>query len=89
MIEEMLLPLVSVRFATEPKYREGHIRIINALPGRRILGLHVPDMKRVAKELTRRDDAIDIIRGFEQEAAVEACSEYGSRLAYEETVIWG
>lgn len=89
MIEEMLLPLVSVRFATEPKYREGHIRIINALPGRRILGLHVPDMKRVAKELARRDDAIDIIRGFEQEAAVEACSEYGSRLAYEETVIWG
>lgn len=89
MIEEMLLPLVSVRFATEPKYREGHIRIINALPGRRILGLHVPDMKRVAKELARRDDAIDVIRGFEHEAAVEACSEYGSRLAYEETVIWG
>ena len=46
MIEETLQPLVSVRFATEPKYREGHIRIINALHGRRIMGLHVPDMKK-------------------------------------------
>ena len=89
MIEEMLLPLVSERFATEPKYREGHVRIINALPGRRILGLHVPDMKRVAKDLARRDDAIVIIHGFEKEAAEEARSGYGSRLAYEETVVWG
>ena len=89
MIEEMLLPLVSERFATEPRYREGHVRIINALPGRRILGLHVPDMKKVAKELSRREDAIGIIHGFEQEAAEESRSEYGSRLAYEEAVVWG
>ena len=89
MIEEMLKPLVSVRFATEPKYREGHVRIINALPGRRIMGLHVPDMKKVAKELARREDAAEIIRGFEREAAAEAEGEYGSRLAYEETVVWG
>ena len=89
MIEEMLQPLVSVRFATEPKYREGHIRIINALHGRKIMGLHVPDMKKVAKELARREDAMDIIRGFEKEAAEEASGIYGSRLAYEETVVWG
>lgn len=89
MIEEMLLPLVSERFATEPKYREGHVRIINALPGRRIMGLHVPDMKKVAKELARREDAAEIIRGFEHEAEAEAAGTYGSRLAYEETVVWG
>lgn len=85
----MLRPLVSVRFATEPKYRDGHIRIINALQGRRIMGLHVPDMKKVAKELARRADAMDIIRGFEKEAADEAAGAYGSRLTYEETVVWG
>ncbi len=85
----MLQPLVSVRFATEPKYREGHVRIINALPGRRIMGLHVPDMKKVAKELARREDATEIIRGFEHEAEAEAAGTYGSRLAYEETVVWG
>lgn len=89
MIEEMLQPLVSVRFATEPKYREGHIRIINALPGRRIMGLHVPDMKKVAKELARREDAADIIRGFEKESEAESTGIYGSRLTYEETVVWG
>lgn len=89
MIEEMLQPLVSVRFATEPRYREGHVRIINALPGRRIMGLHVPDMKKVAKELARREDAAEIIRGFEHEAEAEAAGTYGSRLAYEETVVWG
>ena len=89
MIEEMLQPLVSVRFATEPRYREGYVRIINALPGRRIMGLHVPDMKKVAKELARREDAAEIIRGFEREAAAETEGEYGSRLAYEETVVWG
>lgn len=89
MIKEMLLPLVSERFATEPRYREGHVRIINALPGRRILGLHVPDMKKIAKELSRREDAIGIIHGFEREAVEEVQSGYGSRLAYEETVVWG
>ena len=32
MIEHLLTPLISERFLTEPRYREGHIRIINALP---------------------------------------------------------
>ena len=49
MIEERLTPLVCERFLHEEKYRQGHIRIINALPGRRILGLHLPEMKQVAK----------------------------------------
>lgn len=53
------------------------------------MGLHVPDMKKVAKELARREDAAEIIRGFELEAAAEAAGTYGSRLAYEETVVWG
>ena len=53
------------------------------------MGLHVPDMKKVAKELARREDAAEIIRGFEHEAEAEAAGTYGSRLAYEETVVWG
>ena len=51
MIEERLIPLICQRFLKEEKYRQGHIRIINALPGRRILGLHLPEMKQVAKTL--------------------------------------
>ena len=42
MIEERLIPLICERFLNDEKYRQGHIRIINALPERKILGLHLP-----------------------------------------------
>lgn len=84
MIEEKLTPLISERFLNEEKYRQGHIRIINALPGRRILGLHLPEMKQVAKELAKQPDASTIIHAFEEEHAKD---RFG--LTYEETLIWG
>lgn len=84
MIEERLTPLISERFLNEEKYRQGHIRIINALPGRRILGLHLPETKQVAKELARQTDAVDIIHAFEREHDRDRFC-----LAYEETLVWG
>ena len=84
MIEEKLTPLISERFLNEEKYRQGHIRIINALPERRILGLHLPEMKQVAKELTKQPDASTIIHAFEEE---HIKNRFG--LTYEETLIWG
>lgn len=84
MIEEKLTPLISERFLNEEKYRQGHIRIINALPGRRILGLHLPEMKQVAKKLAKRPDASTIIHVFEEE---HIKNRFG--LTYEETLIWG
>lgn len=84
MIIEKLTPLICPRFLNEAKYREGHIRIVNALPGRRILGLHTPEMKQTAKELAKQADVRDLIQGFEEEFRKERFS-----LAYEETVIWG
>lgn len=84
MIEERLTPLISGRFLHEEKYRQGHIRIINALPGRRILGLHLPEMKQVAKELARQADVLEILHAFEQEHQAD---RFG--LTYEETLVWG
>ena len=84
MIEERLIPLICERFLNEEKYRQGHIRIINALPERRILGLHLPEMKQVAKELAKQADVLDVLRGFDQEHQAERFS-----LTYEETLIWG
>jgi len=84
MIEERLTPLISERFLNEEKYRQGHIRIINALPGRRILGLHLPEMKQVAKELVRQGDASSFISACKQEYDKNRFS-----LTYEETLIWG
>ena len=84
MIEEKLTPLIGQRFLNEEKYRQGHIRIINALPGRRILGLHLPEMKQVAKALAKQADVLEILHAFEQEHQANRFS-----LTYEETLVWG
>ena len=83
-IEERLIPLICPRFLNEKKYREGHIRIINPLPGRRILGLHLPEMKQAAKEISKQPDALSLIHGMEAEHRTDRFS-----LAYEELLVWG
>ena len=71
------------------------MRVVNALPERRVLGLHSPEIKQVAKQLSRKGGEVvmpdgthricangtEVIRAFE---AVQSES-----LCYEETVIWG
>ena len=95
MIYHLLQPLVCDRFRTEERYREGHLRVANALPERRVMGLHSPEMKQVAKQLSREGGEVvmpdgvhricangsEVIRAFE--AVPSEC------LCYEETVIWG
>lgn len=80
MIQELLLPMVCERFKCDARYRDGHLRVINALSGRKVLGLHTPEMKKAAIELWR-NDAVGYIKAFEK-------SEH-DKLTYEETVIWG
>ena len=84
MIRDILVPLVSERFLREERYRQGHISIINALPGRCILGLHVPEMKAVARRIAGSVEAREVIGGFEREHERERFS-----LCYEEMVVWG
>lgn len=84
MITHLLAPLVSPRFLSDERYRQGHVRIINALPERRIMGLHVPEMKKLAKELSCRNDVLTLLSGFEREHSADRFS-----LCYEETVVWG
>ena len=84
MIEERLTPLISKRFLNEEKYRQGHIRIINALPERRIMGLHLPEMKQVALELAKEPDVYLLLQRFEK---VHQANRF--ELAYEETLVWG
>ena len=84
MIEDKLIPLICERFLNDEKYRQGHIRIINALTERRILGLHLPEMKQAAKTLAKQADVLDILHAFEQEHQTDRF-----RLTYEETLVWG
>ncbi len=95
MIDHLLQPLVYERFLTDSRYREGHSRVVNALPKRRVMGLHSPEIKAVAKRLLREGGEIvlpdgacqiytngaEVIRAFEAAQSESLC--------YEETVIWG
>ena len=81
MIEKILEPYISERFMSDARYRKGHIRIINPLPGTSVLGLHIPDMRKVASQLAASDDAVGLIGQFE--AAPERS------LHYEEYMVWG
>ena len=79
MIVHLLEPLVCERFRSDARYREGHLRIVNALPERRVLGLHSPEMKQIAKQLSSKGG--EVIHAFEATPNNELC--------YEETVVWG
>ena len=82
MIEHLLTPLISQRFLEDERYRNAHLRVINALNDVRILGVHIPELKRLAKELSRRDDAADLIVSFEAESTA-------GNLCFEEKIVWG
>lgn len=41
MIEKILEQYIPERFVSDPRYRMGHIRVINPLPGTRVPGLHI------------------------------------------------
>lgn len=84
LTRELLEPLVAERFRQDEKYREGHIRIINPLPGRAIMGVHIPEMRRLAKDLASGDAAERIIGSFENEAV-----KGRQALSYEEMMVWG
>ena len=95
MIEHLLQPLVCERFRNDTRYREGHLRVVNALPERRVLGLHSPEIKQIAKSLSREGGEVVMpdgthricVNGAEVIRAFEAVPS--ESLCYEETVIWG
>ncbi len=103
MIRDLLEPLVSERFQTDARYREGHLRILNALPEKEVLGMHSPEMKTIAKRLSVMDgsgprnihdgcrtvnaDAGNGLRGMSLIAAFESADP--KSLCYEEIAVWG
>ena len=71
------------------------MRVVNALPERRVVGLHSPEIKVVAKQLSREGGKVVMpdgmrkicVNGAEVIHAFEAVPN--ESLCYEETVIWG
>ncbi len=95
MIKHLLHPSVCERFRNDARYREGHLRVVNALPERQVLGLHSPEIKHVAKLLSREGGEVVMPNGVHQTCAngrevIRAFEAVPSEtLCYEETVIWG
>ena len=82
MIEHLLTPLISQRFLVDDHYRRGHLRVINALSDTRILGVHIPELKKLAKELSKQSDSSQLLASFEQEF-------HAGNLCFEEKIVWG
>ncbi len=86
MIEHLLYPLVCERFKCDARYREGHLRVINALPQRRVLGLHMPQIKQVAKQISKdgaeimqiSKDGAEIMQISKDGAGIEQISKSGA-----------
>ena len=95
MIDHLLHPLVCERFRSEARYQEGHLRVVNALPERRVMELHSPEMKQVAKRLSREGCEVVMPNGVRQNCAggAEVIRRFeavpSESLCYEETIIWG
>ena len=82
MIEHLLIPLISQRFLEDERYRNGHLRVINALDDSEIMGVHIPELKKLARDLSKRPDTEQLLASFEQEFHKDA-------LFFEEKIVWG
>ncbi len=88
-LKNRLQGLVCPRFINESRYREGHLRIINALEGTRILGIHIPELKALAAALCKEGKAEAALEYFERQALTSSRADAADRLCYEEKLLWG
>ena len=97
--ESYLMTFVPERFLTDEKYRRGHINILAPREGTRILGMHTPEMKLVAKQLVKSGEwegQLAQWSGRETSDSNSKASSDGRRpltgkdgLTHEERMIWG
>ncbi len=88
-LKNRLQGLVCTRFINESRYREGHLRIINALEGTRILGIHIPELKALAATLRKEGKVEDALEYFERQALTSSRADVADRLCHEEKLLWG
>lgn len=89
MVENILEPLVCERFRNDERYRTGHLRVINALPHRRVIGLHTPQMKEMARVMNCKGIAGVIPKGGDAITCFEEADSMDGNLTHEELMIWG
>lgn len=88
-LKDSIQKLVCPRFLQEERYRKGHIRIINAQPGTKILGVHIPELKALAAALRKEGKAEAALDNFVRQAGTSLRPDAADRLCYEEKILWG
>jgi 3-methyladenine DNA glycosylase AlkD len=85
MIEELLTPHICGRFLSDEKYRKGHISILAPSEGTRIMGLHTPEMKLIAKRIVSSGNKDNILDGLQKQLTLKGKES----LYHEERMVWG
>lgn len=85
LTEKYLMTLVPERFLTDERYRNGHINILATKEGTRVLGMHSPEMKQVAKELVKNDTWKEQLTFWTSRQPLTG----RDGLSHEERMIWG
>ena len=83
--ETYLAQFVPERFLNDEKYRRGHIAILAPAEGTRILGMHTPEMKKVAKEMVRKGEWREQVSLWTSRQPLTG----PDGLTHEERMIWG
>jgi len=85
LTEKYLSSFVPERFLTDERYRSGHIHVLAAKEGTRILGMHTPEMKKVAKDLVREGNWKTQLERWRSHVPLTGAAG----LTHEERMIWG
>lgn len=83
--EDYLQAYVPDRFRNDERYRCGHIHILAASEGTRILGMHTPEMKMIAKQLARSGNWREQVDCWQRHTPLTGAEG----LTHEERMIWG
>lgn len=83
--QEYLKEFVPECFLTDERYRWGHLHILAPAEGTRILGMHTPEMKKVAKDLVRCGDWLEQLELWAGHRPLKGAEG----LLHEEQMIWG
>ena len=76
---------VPERFLCDERYRRGHISILAPAEGTRILGMHTPEMKQVARDLVRSGEWREQLERWTTHQPLTGAEG----LTHEERMIWG
>jgi len=85
LTEQYLTSFVPERFTNDEHYRNGHIHILAPKEGTRILGMHTPEMKKVAKSIAKDGRWKEQLNHWKNHQPLTGAEG----LTHEERMIWG